>query len=157
MRRRMALTTGATAAILVLAATAAFGQVSGAGQTPLSAALGFVAKADRTGHLTYVADPHGADAGFIAMCSSYDSYVRSTTTDGFPRVRVTATCTDQDGHTVYLDASFVDRGEPGRNDSVCIEWSHTKPVATNHFIHDMGNLKAGNIQILNTGARMLSL
>jgi hypothetical protein len=157
MHARTVLAPLLAAVVVVLWAATALGQVSGAGQTPLSAALGFVAKADRTGHLTYVADPQGPDAGFMGMCSGYDSYLRGTSKDGFPRVRVRATCTDQDGKTVYLDANFVDRGEPGRNDSVCIQWSYTKPVGTNHFIHDMGKLQAGNIQILSNGARMLSL
>ena len=120
----------------------------GVGETPRSAALGFVAMDDLTGQLNYVADPNGQDAGFIAHCDGYTSFKSTTSGDGFPRIVVTATCLDQDGQTVYLKAQFTDRGEPGVNDSVCILWStQPRPPHATAFIHDHGKIQSGNIVI----------
>jgi hypothetical protein len=132
----------------VAAASVFADQVNGNGQTPLSASLGFNAKSDLSGQLNYNADPQGPFAGFSAHCDGFTSFKLKTSGDGFPKVIVTATCTDQDDVTVYLKAQFTDRGEPGQNDSVCITWGYTSPVThKNAFIHDHGLIQSGNIQI----------
>jgi hypothetical protein len=150
-RRFLVVLAGATVMSLAFGTLAAFAdQGTGTGQTPRSAAIGFVAKSDLTGQLNYVADPLGADAGFVAHCDGYTSFKRRSTADGFPKIVVTATCIDQDGSTVYLRAAFTDRGVPGTNDSVCILWSYDPaPVHSNSIIHDHGKIQAGNIQILD--------
>jgi hypothetical protein len=125
-------------------------QVNGTGQTPLSAALGFNAGADLSGELNYNADPNGQFAGFSAHCDGYTSFKHAKSKDGYPRILVTATCLDKDGVTVYLKGNFVDRGEPGVADSVCIIWSYTTPNPSEEngaYIHDMGTISNGNIQI----------
>jgi hypothetical protein len=149
MKRAMAVL-GVTCVILGLGAGSALassGQVNGQGQTPLSASLGFNAQSDLSGSLNYNADPNGPNSGFSAHCNDYTSYTASTTKGGFPKVVVTATCTDQDGTTVYMKGGFIDRGEPGVNDWLCIVWNYRAPREWGAFIHDMGFISNGNIQI----------
>ena len=149
--RKVCTVFGLTVTILAAAASNAFAggvtQANGQGQTPLSASLGFNAKSDLEGSLNYNADPKGANAGFSAHCNDYLTYTQTTTKGGFPKVVVTAACTDQDGKTVYLRAGFIDRGEPGMNDWLCIVWNYTAPREKGAFIHDMGLIQNGNIQI----------
>jgi len=140
-----------TGALLATGASGAFAsgvtQANGQGQTPLSASLGFNAKSNLTGSLKYNADPNGPNSGFSAHCNDYFFYRLTTTKAGFPRVKVRATCTDQEGNTVYLLASFLDRGEPGLNDEVCVVWNYHGAFLHDAFIHDMGIISNGNIQI----------
>jgi hypothetical protein len=145
--RRFSVLTVFVAGFLVLSMTAAHADwVNGNGQTPKSASLGFNAKDDLTGELNYNADPNGEDAGFSAHCKDYVSFV-SGEQDGNSWARVLASCTDQDDATIYLRAAFLDKGEPGRDDMVCIVWSYTNPPRpSNAFIHDLGVITAGNIQ-----------
>ncbi|HYT29570.1 MAG TPA: hypothetical protein VEN82_02235 [Actinomycetota bacterium] len=139
----------AIAGLLAVSAASAWAtatdQANGQGQTPLSAALGFNAQSDLSGNLEYNADPNGANAGFSAHCNDYTSFVlRYTKVGNYPLVKVTASCADKDGNTVYLTAGLTDRGEPGINDSICLEF---KDGAGNLLIHDMGKISNGNIQI----------
>jgi hypothetical protein len=145
--RRFSAVTVFVAGFLVLTMTAAHADwVNGNGQTPKSASLGFNAKDDLTGELNYNADPNGEDAGFSAHCKDYLTFA-SGVKFGAPAVRVTASCTDQDEATIYLKASFIDKGEPGSEDMVCILWSYTyPPKPDNALIHDQGVITAGNIQ-----------
>src|SRR5436190_16548852 len=119
--RRILVSTAMVAAFMSAGAAAAFAgsqQVNGQGQTTLSASLGFNAQDDLSGQMNYNADPNGANAGFSAHCAGYTSYVQDATRwGGYPRVKLTATCTDKDGVTVYMRAAFIDRGEPGTSDS----------------------------------------
>jgi hypothetical protein len=149
--RRIAAVTALAATLMLVTGTVAFAdQGSGNGQTPRSASLGFVAKSDLTGQLNYNADPIGEDAGFSVHCDGYTSFKLVTLGDGSLKIIVSATCTDQDGNTLYLKAAMTDRGEPGINDSVCILWSNTsRPTNANSFIHDHGVISSGNIQIID--------
>jgi hypothetical protein len=134
----------ATVAILVVGASAALaGDINGVGHTPLNAALGFNAKADLSGQLNYNSDPNGPYAGFDVHCSGYSWYHVQQSPDGFPAVNVKANCIDQDGNTVHLRANFIDRGEPGTSDSVCIQWFYSPGVV---YIWDHGTILNGNIQ-----------
>jgi hypothetical protein len=140
-----------TGALLATGASGAFAsgvtQANGQGQTPKSASLGFNAKSDLKGSLEYNADPNGPKAGFHAHCNDYLSYELETPAKGFPKVEVTAACTDQEGRTVYLLAYFIDRGEPGVNDAVCIAWNYKAPQVKGSYIIDKGIISNGNIQI----------
>ena len=152
MRTKVLVVIAAVTAFMALGAASALAanqQVNGQGQTALSASLGFNAKADLSGQMNYNADPNGVNAGFSAHCSGYTSYAQDTTgRNGYPRVKLMGTCTDKDGVTVYMRASFVDRGEPGTFDSECITFSYTDPaVKKNIVVHDMGYIQNGNIQI----------
>ncbi len=133
-----------TAAIALVGSSVALANANGVGKTPLNAALGFNVHANLKGHLTYVADPRGPNAGFRAMCKGYTSDTGGFV-EGGAFVTVTATCTDQDGNTVFLDATFVDRGEPGNQDEVCLEWSTTSGGTP--FITDCGTIRSGNVQV----------
>jgi hypothetical protein len=135
--------------VLLVAAVALASGATGVGQTPLNAALGFTIHSDLTGELTYVSDPNGATPGFFAQCDDFTTYKIVTTKAGYPRVQVTATCSDGGGSTVYLRASFTDKGEPGDRDTVCVIWSYSSPAKkSNAYIHDMGVISNGNIQII---------
>jgi hypothetical protein len=148
MKRKSAIVGLFAAAILLVGAAAAFaGDINGTGHTPLNAALGFNAKSDLSGQLNYNADPNGPNAGFSAHCDGYTHYRVRTSPDGFPAVNVTANCTDKDGVAVNLRANFVDRGEPGTSDSVCIEWRYSPKVV---YIWDYGTILNGNIQYHGT-------
>ncbi len=153
MRRFLAVGVVATGLILSMAAAAFAGQINGVGHTPLNAALGFNAKSDLSGELNYNSDPNGPNAGFNVHCSGYTFYNVRLSSDGYPAVNVNANCTDQDGVTVHLRANFVDRGEPGTNDSVCLQWFYSPGVV---YLWDHGTILNGNIQFHgNDGARMV--
>jgi hypothetical protein len=148
LKRKIAIWAIAAALFALGGASALAEQGNGNGHTPLNASLGFNAKADLSGQLEYNSDPNGPFAAFTAHCDGYTSFKLRTSGDGFPKVIVTATCTDQDGATVYLKAQFTDRGEPGSRDSVCIVWSYQQPAShKNAYIHDHGIILTGNIQI----------
>jgi hypothetical protein len=149
--RRIVRITALTAVVFTLmgiASSAFAASGNGQGQTPLSASLGFNVKDDLSGQLDYVADPLGPNAGFIAHCDGYTSFKLTTTHGGYPHINTTATCTDQDGTTVYLKFGMTDRGEPGTKDTICDLWGYSLPLTENTaYIHDMGFITAGNIQI----------
>jgi hypothetical protein len=140
------------AGLVVLGSTAAFAAVptaAGQGQTPLGAALGFNLDANGAGQLTYTADPLGATPGFWAQCDGFTTTIFGYNKHGVPVAKAWATCTDQDGNTVYMRASFVDRGEPGDKDHLCIVWAYTPNTKEKFaYIHDMGRISAGNLIIL---------
>jgi hypothetical protein len=138
---------------LMAGAALALQQTSGQGLTSEGNTLGFNAKANLRGHLTYVTHD---GSGLVVMCSGYNSYRESTTAAGFPRTRVTATCTDQFGETVYLKAYFIDKGEPGTSDKVLLYLSYNPDFKHNaeldpDAIVDAGVIQRGNVQILNNG------
>ena len=143
MRRTTFVGVLAVAMLLLGVAAAWAGDINGTGHTPLNAALGFNAKSDLSGQLQYTADPNGPNAGFNAHCDGYTFYKGRLSFDGFPAVNVNADCTDQDGVAVHLRANFVDRGEPGTSDSVCMQWFYTPKTV---FIWDYGTILSGNIQ-----------
>jgi hypothetical protein len=156
--KRLTIITVVVAGLLALNSLAASADgVNGQGQTPLSASLGFNAQDDLSGELNYNADPNGPNAGFSAHCSGYRKFALTHNIEGYPRVSVSAICTDQDNVTVYLVASFIDKGEPGTNDWICVGWSYKIPPKQNLYIHDMGTILNGNIQIHEDGSvEMLS-
>jgi hypothetical protein len=106
---------------LTAGAALALNQTSGQGLTAEGNSLGFNAKADLSGHLTYVTHD---GSGLVVFCSGYNSYREVTTAAGFPRVCVTATCEDATGTTIYLKAYFIDKGEPGTKDKVLLYLSY---------------------------------
>jgi hypothetical protein len=161
--RRIAVLVVALTAVMLLGATAAFAgpgaapvtQGSGAGQTKLSAALGFNMDINENGQFNYVADPNGPNAGFHGHCSGYSRVFKWTSWDGFPSLRFRSdTCTDQDGNAVYLRGKIIDRGEPGvpNGDYAHVIWCYTlgqsgECMLDDNYISDNGKITAGNIQI----------
>jgi len=124
-------------------------QTNGQGLTNGANTLGFNAKADLRGHLTYVTH-HGS--GLRIKCHGYDSYRFAFTAAGFPRTRVTATCEDQTGTTVYVKVYFIDKGEPGVADKVLFyasydaAYRHNAELDPNALV-DTGVIGNGNVQI----------
>jgi hypothetical protein len=137
---------------LTAGAALALNQTSGQGLTAEGNSLGFNAKADLSGHLTYVTHD---GSGLVVFCSGYNSYREGTTAAGFPRVRVTATCEDATGTTIYLKAYFIDKGEPGTKDKVLLYLSYDATYQRNaeldpNAIVDAGVIQEGNVQILDS-------
>ena len=138
---------------LTAGAALALNQTSGQGLTAEGNSLGSNAKADLSGHLTYVTHD---GSGLVVFCSGYNSYGEAMTAAGFPRVRVTATCADVQGTTIYLKAYFIDKGEPGTKDKVLLYLSYDPAFKHNaeldpNAIVDAGVIQEGNVQILNSG------
>ena len=152
MRTRGAIFFLAIAAMLVAAqAAAALEQTSGVGQTHESATLGFTAKSDNSGELTYAVD----DGTFWVHCKRFSSYERTESPKGYPKVTITARkCFRKNGAQRFLRAVFIDRGEPGIAwDIARILWSRTWPATPETATRkDRGRITAGNIQILQDTA-----
>ena len=137
-----------TTLIALSVSLVASAQVSGQGLTAEGAALGLVAKHDRTGQLEYV-----VAAGFKAHCTRFSSYERSATPAGDPRVELTGRkCFKSSGRQVFLRAVFVDRGEPA-GDIARLRWSRSWPItAASTIVVDRGRITAGTVQIFKAGA-----
>lgn len=149
--RRFTLVAVFAAALLTLGSTAALAagttvQANGSGQTHDSATFGFNADSNLTGSLHYVSD----DGTYNIHCSQIDTFT-GTVNGSTGKAVFTATCVDQDGTTVYAWVQAKDLGEPGTNDWFCIGFSYD-PITpgVDFFIHDMGIIENGNIQIHNT-------
>jgi hypothetical protein len=88
------------------------------------------------------------NGSFSAHCDDYTSWRLETSSEGLPKPRLTATCSDENGATVYLKAKFVDRAEPGAHKDIArVWWSYTDPNASHApFIKDVGAIQDGNLQ-----------
>ncbi len=137
-------------ALMIGTAYAGVGQTSGQGLTQKANTLGFNAKSDLTGEMTYVTHD---GSGLMIKCDDYNSYRFAYTAAGYLRTRVTATCFDQDGTTVYVKVYFIDKGEPGLNDKVLYyasydaQYRHNAELDPNALV-DTGIITDGNVQIL---------
>jgi hypothetical protein len=144
---RIAMVSAALVGLLLVGGIAyAASQVTGGGQTKKGATVSFVAKADHSGHLTYVRHV----TGLKITCSHFHSFHAMKTKKGFPKVALTARrCYRADGVQRYLAAVFVDRGEPGiGRDLERVRWSKRWPVRPKFVVHrDRGRITTGNIQI----------
>jgi hypothetical protein len=118
VRRRTITVIAATAAFTVLMAGAALAveQTNGQGLTHNGSSLGFNAKLDLTGEITYTT--HDGTMWQV-HCAEITSY-RNLKPDaqGGLRTKVTAACEDKDGNPVWAEFYFTDRGEPGKYDIV---------------------------------------
>lgn len=154
----MVIALGATAAI-------ALDQTNGSGLTHEGASLGFNAKADLRGEITYTAHD---GTGFQVFCRDGLTSYRNLapTAQGYLRTKVTATCTDKDGVTIHVEIYFIDRGEPGNRDVERIFFTYDDAYALdangdpNAWLtkcnsgvpitlacNDNGVITAGNVQI----------
>src|SRR4051812_42336928 len=151
MKRTLMVAAVVTAYLAVPAgaALASAQQTNGQGLTSSGNTLGFNAKADLRGHLTYVTHD---GSGLKIKCNGYDSYRFAMTAARFPRTRVTATCLDQNGTTVYMKVYFIDKGEPGFADKVLFYASYDAAFRHNaeldpNALVDTGIISNGNVQI----------
>jgi len=119
-------------------------QASGSGQTFQSATFGFNADSNLSGHLNYITD----DGAYHVLCSQIDTF--SGSVSGSTGVAdFTATCSLKDGTIVYARVQARDNGEAGTNDWFCIGVSYVSSSGP-YFIHDMGTIQHGNIQVHTT-------
>ncbi|MEA2520848.1 MAG: hypothetical protein QOI81_494 [Actinomycetota bacterium] len=163
MKKRKAITITALVSmglVLALAVSAlALDQVNGTGVTHNGGSLGFNAKADLTGNLDYHS-PDGAIAtdgttpvDIDVHCNDYFLYrekLTGTPDPIYPYVRVRSkTCIDKvSGAAVVVQGEFVDRGEPGTNDTARLLFCWTGPCKTSTaFYIDGGKIQKGNVQI----------
>ena len=151
--------------ILSIGVANALDQTNGSGLTHEGASLGFNAKGDLRGEITYTSHD---GTGFQVMCrDGLTRYVNQPTSpSGALRTRITATCTDQNGDTIYVEIYFIDRGEPGDRDAERIfftydpDFAHDPDSDPNVSLmtcnsgvevtlacHDTGIITAGNVQI----------
>jgi hypothetical protein len=106
--------------VLMLGSALAEDQTNGQGVTHNGASLGFVAKKDLTGNITYTTHD---TTGYQIQCRDGLTSYRNLrpTPRGFLRTKVIAECSDgpdDQGTTVWVEIYFVDRGEPGDRDIV---------------------------------------
>jgi hypothetical protein len=106
--------------VLMVGAAVALDQTNGSGLTHNGASLGFNAKKDLTGNITYTT--HDGTNYQIQCRDGLTSYRNLRPTPrGYLRTKVIAVCSDgpdSQGTTVYVEIYFVDRGEPGNRDIV---------------------------------------
>jgi hypothetical protein len=103
-------------AVMAVGVVLAADQTNGTGRTHNHATIGFNAKLDLKGEITYVT--HDSTQWWV-QCDDVTSY-RNLTPDGRGglRTKVTAECQDKDGTTLWAEFYFVDRGEPGTHDII---------------------------------------
>lgn len=118
MRRRTITVMAATAAftVLMVGVALAVEQTNGQGRTHNGSSLGFNAKLDLTGEITYTTHDGTMWQVHCADITSYRNM--SPHAQGGIRTKVTAACEDKDGVPVWAEFYFTDRGEPGKNDIV---------------------------------------
>jgi hypothetical protein len=119
--------------VLMLGSALAEDQTNGQGVTHNGASLGFVAKKDLTGNITYTTHD---TTGYQIQCRDGLTSYRNLrpTPRGFLRTKVIAECSDgpdDQGTTVWVEIYFVDRGEPGDRDIVRFFVSYDPAFATN--------------------------
>ena len=151
--------------ILSIGVAIAANQTNGSGLTHEGASLGFNAKGDLRGNITYTSHD---GTGFQVMCrDGLTHYVdQPTSPSGALRTRVTADCTDQNGDPIFVEIYFVDRGEPGDRDTERIFFTYdpahggdangdpnvflmtcNSGVEVTLGCNDAGMITAGNVQI----------
>jgi hypothetical protein len=118
MRRRSIGAVVAALMVVALGATAAIAveQTNGTGKTHNGATIGFNAKLDLKGQITYVT--HDGTKWWV-QCDEITSYRNlKPSPSGALRTKVTAECEDKDGTTLWAEFYFIDRGEPGDRDVI---------------------------------------
>jgi hypothetical protein len=118
LRKRILAVVAGAAALIVLTASIAMAleQTNGTGTTHNGASIGYNAKIDLTGQITYVT--HDGTMWWV-QCDTILNY-RNLKPDakGGLRTKVIAECTDKDGNTLWAEIYFTDRGEPGTADRI---------------------------------------
>jgi hypothetical protein len=118
LRKRVLAVVAASAALIILTASVAMAleQTNGTGMTHNGATIGYNAKIDLTGQITYVTHD---GTGWWVQCDTILNY-RNLKPDkkGGLRTKVIAECTDKDGNTLWGEFYFTDHGEPGDRDII---------------------------------------
>lgn len=117
MRKKLLKSFALVPAVLVFTMSIAIAvdQTNGSGLTHEGASLGFNAKANLHGNITYTS--HDGTMFQVFCHDGLTSYRNlKPTAAGALRTKVTATCKDKTGTTIYAEIYFIDRGEPGNRD-----------------------------------------
>ena len=167
------------AALVVLPLTLVLGfgvavaqdQTNGSGLTHEGASLGFNAKANLMGNITYTS--HDGTMWQVQCRDGLTSYKNlAPTPNGGLRTKVTADCEDKDGVPIYVEIYFIDNGEPGNTDVERIFFTYDETyrldansdpnvwlqtcnsgVAPTVACNDNGIISEGNVQI-HQGAKL---
>jgi hypothetical protein len=172
---RIRLATALAVVPLVLALGVGFAlaqdQTNGSGLTHEGASLGFNAKANLKGNITYTS--HDGTMWQVQCRDGLTSYRNlQPTPNGGLRTKVTADCEDKDGVPIYVEIYFIDNGEPGNRDVERIFFTYdatyrldangdpdawlttcNSGVAPTEACNDNGVITAGNVQI-HQGAQL---
>ena len=115
MRKMVELLLMVSMCVLALGVANAVEQTNGSGLTHEGASLGFNAKANLKGNITYTS--HDGTMWQVQCRDGLTSYRNlPPTPSGALRTKVTADCEDKDGNPIYVEIYFIDRGEPGDRD-----------------------------------------
>ncbi len=153
------------ALVLTMSVAIAADQTNGSGLTHEGASLGFNAKANLNGNITYTS--HDGTMWQVQCRDGLTSYRNlKPTPSGGLRTKVTATCEDKDGVTIHVEIYFIDNGEPGNRDVERIFFTYddayaldangdpdawlttcNSGVAPTEACNDNGVITAGNVQI----------
>jgi hypothetical protein len=167
MSKRLLAALIVTPVILVLGVgfAAAQNQTNGSGLTHEGASLGFNAKANLMGNITYTS--HDGTMWQVMCRDGLTSYRNlKPAPNGALRTKVTADCEDKDGVPIYVEIYFIDRGEPGDRDVERIFFTYdatyrldanadpdvwlmtcNSGVAPTDACNDNGIISTGNVQI----------
>ena len=167
MRKRVLRSLALAPALLVVMMSVAIAadQTNGSGLTNEGASLGFNAKANLRGNITYTS--HDGTMFQVFCRDGLTSYRNlKPTAAGALRTKVTATCMDKEGTTIYAEIYFIDRGEPGNRDVERIYFTYNADFALDAnadpdvylmkcnsgvevtvACNDVGIITAGNVQI----------
>lgn len=130
MRKKLlkSLVLAPVAFVLMVSVAIAADQTNGSGLTHEGASLGFNAKANLNGNITYTS--HDTTMFQVFCHDGLTSYRNlAPTASGALRTKVTATCKDKEGTTIYAEIYFIDRGEPGNRDVERIYFTYNAAFA----------------------------
>ncbi|MDH4112439.1 MAG: hypothetical protein OEV60_07100 [Actinomycetota bacterium] len=165
MRKAIGLLLTALMCVLALGVANAGPQTNGSGLTHEGASLGFNAKANLMGNITYTS--HDATMWQVMCRDDLTSYRNlRPAPSGALRTKVTADCKDKEGVVIYVEIYFIDRGEPGDRDVERVFFTYdatyrldansdpdvwlmtcNSGVAPTVACNDSGVITAGNVQI----------
>ena len=167
MRQKLLKSLALAPAVFVLMVSVAIAadQTNGSGLTNEGASLGFNAKANLHGNITYTS--HDGTMFQVFCHDGLTSYRNlKPTPAGALRTKVTATCFDKTGTPIYAEIYFIDRGEPGNRDVERIYFTYNaryeldanadpdvylmkcnSGVEVTVACNDVGIITAGNVQI----------
>jgi hypothetical protein len=165
MRKAIGLLLMVPMCVLARGVANAVEQTNGSGLTHEGASLGFNAKANLRGNITYTS--HDGTMWQVQCRDGLTSYRNlAPTPSGGLRTKVTADCEDKDGVAIYVEIYFIDNGEPGNLDVERIFFTYdatfrldansdpdvwlmtcNSGVAPTEACNDNGVITAGNVQI----------
>jgi hypothetical protein len=150
MHRTIRVVVASLLAFCALGAVAyALDQTNGQGKTHLGGTLGFNAKQDLSGSIEF----QDSTNTYSIHCDGLSKYRDSILASGaFKSIVNSTTCYGQatdanPGAQYYLHIEFIDKGEPGTYDKVCLSLSLYPASQNDVLVFDCGVIQNGNVQI----------